>query len=220
MNLTELKTAIKSIIQDSAYDVELTSRINEAVLKVASGDMLPGRVELSPPLPDLYTTGTVDTVVDTGIADLPSDFNRDLFQVVNSDDDNIPIEPSFKKFLKRYPELETGSVEKVSVHGNRVLYRDIPASPESLVVHYYKTPTALSDSTDTPDCIPAHLHRKLIVSQVCKEIFDEIEDGVEDPKTNTRHHETQYGKGLLELETWVGVEKEPDYLDVTGDYCD
>ena len=108
MNLSEIKTAIQSIVDDSYWDTQLASMVNDAILKVATGDTLPGRYELSPPLPDLYTTDTVDTVVGVGIADLPSDFNRDLFQVVNSDDENIPIEPSFKKFLKQHVELDAG----------------------------------------------------------------------------------------------------------------
>ena len=219
MNLTQLTAAISKIIQDDDYDHEIADRINEAVLKIATGDMLPGRYELSPPLPDLYTTATVDTVVGAGIADLPDDFNRDLFQVVNSDEETITIEPSFKQFLKRYTEISTGDVFKVAAHGSKLLYRDVPAEAETLTVHYYKAPTELSDSTDTPSCIPAHLHRKLIVSHVCKDIFDEIEDGLDDPKINTQHHEKVYAQGLLELEVWAEAEKEPDYINTQGDYC-
>lgn len=219
MNLSQLTDAIQTVIQDSAYDFEITSRINEAVLKIATGDMLPGRHELTPPLPDLYTTGTVETVVSAGTANLPDDFNRDLFQVVDSSDNNIPIDPSFKAFLKRFPELSSGSVRRCAAHGGKLLYRDVPAEAAELTVHYYATPDTLVDETDEPSCIPAHFHRRLIVNLVCRDIFDEIEDGIEDPKTNTKHHDALYQRALLELEIWAGAEKEPDYIDDQTEYC-
>lgn len=220
MTLAELKAAIQSIVDDDDFNGDLTAMINEAILKVATGDMLPGRYELTPPLPDLYATSTVDTVVGAGITDLPTDYNRGLFQVVNSDDDNIYINPSFKGFLKRYTEIETGDVFGVAVHGSRLLYRDTPATAETLIIHYYEKPTTLSGDSDEPTCIPGHLQRKLIVHQVCKEIYDQIEDGIEGQKINTAHHERMYQQGLMDLELWAGAEKEPDYIETFGDYCD
>lgn len=219
MNLRELTTFIESVIQDSSYDSLIPTIINEAVLKIASGDKLPGKHELSPPLPDLYTVDTIDTTLLSGVADLPTNFNRDVIQVLNSDSEEIPIDPSVRKFLHRYPDQGGGSVFKCAVQGKRLLYRDIPTAAETLTIHYYKKPDTLAASTNEPDCIPVHLHRKLIVGYVCKEIFNEIEDGIEDPKTNTRHYETIYQTGLMELELAIDADDDPDYIDDQTEYC-
>jgi len=219
MNLTQLTDTITGIVQDSSFDSGVPSLINEAVLKIASGDMVPGKYELSPPLPDLYTVVTVDTTLSSGICDLPADFNRDVIQVLNSDDEEIPIMASARKFLHTFKEQDAGEVFKCAVQGNRLLYRDIPGTAETLTVHYYKTPETLTVGSDEPIEIPAHLHRKLIVGYACKEIFDLIEDGVEDPKTNTRHYEAMYQKGLVELEMAIGIDKDPIYHDTEIDYC-
>lgn len=219
MNFTELTDTIIEIIADSAFDSEVPALINEAVLKIASGDMVPGKYELTPPLPDLYTVGTIDTTLSSGICSLPDDFNRDLIQVLNSNSEEIPIMSSARRFLHTYKDQDAGDVKRCAVQGKRLLYRDIPATAETLTVHYYKTPTTLTETTDEPTEIPTHLHRKLIVGYVCKEIYDLIEDGIEDPKTNTKHYDAIYQKGLLELEMAIGIDKDPDYYIVEPDYC-
>ena len=219
MNLSQLTEAISGVIQDSSFDAVIGTLINEAVLKIAAGDMIPGKYELTPPLPDLYTVDTVDTELLTGICDLPDDFNRDVVQILNSSYEEIPIEPSVRKFLHKNKEQNAGAVYKCAVQGKRLLYRDIPAVAETLTVHYYKTPDLLAAGTDEPTWIPTHLHRKLIVGYVCKEIFDLIEDGIEDPKTNTKHYENIYQKGLMELEMAIGTDKDADYYETQTDYC-
>ena len=93
MNLESLVAAIEDIIQDTEYTEDMiVTMINEAVLKVATGDILPGKYQISPPLPDLYSTGDVLTVLGTGYLSLPADFNRDLFMVVDSSGDPVKIE--------------------------------------------------------------------------------------------------------------------------------
>lgn len=219
MNLSQLISTITDIIQDPAFDVSMPAMINEAVLKIASGDIIPGKNELTPPLPDLYTVDTIDTELLTGICDLPDDFNRDVIQVLNSANEEIQIVPSARKFLHKYTEQNSGAVDVCAVQGKRLLYRDIPAVAETLTVHYYRTPDLLVDGDDEPIEIPTHLHRKLIVGYVCKEAFDSIEDGIEGLKTNTNHYETMYQKGLMELEMAIGQDKDPMYYDTEVDYC-
>lgn len=219
MNLSQLAGAITGIIQDSSFDADITVLINEAVLKIATGDMIPGKYELTPPLPDLYTVGTVNTVLLNGICNLPSNFNRDVIQILNSAREEIPIEASARKFIHKNNEQNAGAVVRCAVQGKRLLYRDIPTVAETLTVHYYKTPGTLAADADEPTEIPIHLHRKLIIGYVCKEIFDQIEDGMEDPKTNTKHYETIYQKGLMELEMAIGTDKDVDYYETQPDYC-
>ena len=50
MNLESLVAAIEDIIQDTEYTEDMiVTMINEAVLKVATGDILPGKYQISPP---------------------------------------------------------------------------------------------------------------------------------------------------------------------------
>ncbi|WP_289020402.1 hypothetical protein [Desulfobacter postgatei] len=220
MNLTELTTAIRTIIQDSSYDSELTARINEAVTAVAYGDFLPGRVERTSPLPDLYATDTVTATISSSKVALPENFQRNCFLVLNSDGEEIKLMSGFNAFQRTYPKQVSGGIYRCCVNGSYLHYRDL--ADATLTVHYYKSPTDLSVSAPTLTCIPAHLHRKLIVSHVCKSIFDEIEDGIEGQKVNTNHYEGVYLAGLLELQEWIGEEKEAEFynLDYDGDRID
>lgn len=220
MEFSDLVSAVEKEIQDTSYTSDMIkSRINEAVLVIATGVFLPGKYEKSPPLPDLYTSGDIETTVSSGITDLPDDFNRDVIQVLNSDNDEIPINPSAKKFLHLNTDQDAGAVERCATMGKRLLYRGIPSAAETLTIHYYKNPETLEDDTDEPTEIPLTLHRELIVGHVCKKIYNEIEDGIEDPKTNTKHYEGVFQQGLLDLDLEIGTDEDPDYYDNQTDYC-
>lgn len=220
MNINALVDEIKKKIQDSSYtDTEIIARINEAVLAIATGVLLPDRREKSPPLPDLYATADITTTLASGVTDLPSTFNRDVIQVQNSNNDKIPINSSPRQFLNLNYNEDAGAVDKCSVLGSRLLYSGIPSTVETLTIHFYEKPGVLALDSDEPTEIPLHLHRNLIVGYVCKDIFDEIEDGIEDPKTNTRHYEAVFQSGLLGLEIELGTDGETDYYDDQTEYC-
>ena len=213
MTFQELINEVTNIVQDTAWsEAAIKSKLNQALIVVATGVMLPGKYQLSPPLPDLYTSTDIDTVAGVATCNLTSDFNRDVIQVVNSNGDKIPIEVSFRKFLSDYPEQQTGSVFKAAVIGNKLVYRDVPATAETLTVHYYKTPTALVNYSDAPSCLPALLHRPLLVGYVCKEIFSQIEDGIEGQKTNTGYWTQEFQQGLLDLDVLIPHDGDPMYV--------
>jgi len=216
MQLSELVTAVDDVVQDTAFtSTIIKALINEAVLKIATGDIVPGKYQITPPLPDLYETGDITTSA-TGNTALPATFNRDVTMVVNSDDEVIPIESSFRKFNKTYPELSSSEVFRCAVNGSTLYYRDVDI--EVLTVHFYKAPDTLTADADTPSEIPAVLHRKLIVGYVCREIFNKIEDGTEGQKINTKYYAGEYYSGLNDLEVLVGVDDDPDYYDNQTDY--
>ena len=213
MTLQELINEVTNIVQDTAWsEATIKSKLNQALVVVATGVMLPGKYQLSPPLPDLYTSTDIDTVAGVATCNLPSDFNRDVIQVVNSNGDKIPIEVSFRKFLSDYPGQESGSVFKAAVIGSKLAYRDVPATAEALTVHYYKMPTALVGYSDTPSCLPALLHRPLLVGYACKEIFGQIEDGIEGQKINTGYWTQEFQQGLLDLDVLIPHDGDPMYV--------
>jgi hypothetical protein len=213
MTFEELINEVTNIVQDTAWsEATIKSKLNNALIVVATGVMLPGKYQLSPPLPDLYTSTDIDTVAGVATCNLPSDFNRDVIQVVNSNGDKIPIEVSFRKFLSDYPGQESGSVFKVAVVGNKLVYRDVPATAETLTVHYYKNPSTLINYEDIPSCLPTLLHRPLLVGYACKEIFGQIEDGIEGQKINTGYWTQEFQQGLLDLDVLIPNDGDPMYV--------
>ena len=221
--LTQLTSAIESVIQDDSYD-DLTDRINDAVNSIAGGIRMPNG-ETSPPLPDLYSTTTVATTTNA-YADLPTDYQRGVFYVVDSSGDRI-LSPdggdyySFMLFLKtcRKKDLtETGSITKVCVKGKKLYYQGIPTASEDLVVMYYKIPDTLVGDSDEPEGIPAHLQKRLIKHYVCKEIFGEgLEDGAEARGVGTNYHTNKFFEAMIDLIDFIGIDAEPEYYGSDND---
>lgn len=213
MTFEELIDEVIAIIQDTAWtEPIIESKLNQALMVVATGVMLPGKHQLSPPLPDLYTSDDIDTTAGVAICNLPSNFNRDVIQIVNANGEEIPIEKSFRKFLSDCPEQASGSVFMAAVSGSKLVYRNVPDTAETLTVHYYKLPATLTHDEDIPNCLPIALHRPLMVGYVCKEIFSQIEDGIEGQKVNTEYWAREFQQGLLDLEVLVIHDGEPMYI--------
>ncbi|MCK5581919.1 MAG: hypothetical protein KAJ18_11680 [Candidatus Omnitrophica bacterium] len=212
MNLFQMRDVVEDIISNSDYDpTRINAFINEGVQAVATGVILPGRFDLSPPLPDLYTTDTVDTDANSFVS-LPADFNRDVVIVKDSNSNKIPIISSFQNFLHLYKE-ETGSVDKCSINGSILHYRGIPSSPETLTVNYYSTPATLIADDDIPTDIPLVLHRQLIVGYALKEIYNEIELGMEGRKVDMKNYEEIFNQGLVRLRQLIPEDSLPDFYE-------
>jgi len=221
MDFSELTLEVNSIIQDNSWTEEMIEDLlNRALIAVSSGIILPGKFQLSPPLPALYSTGTVQTILDSGSCPLPANFNRELIQVVNPKFEDIPINTSFVSFLKNNPKQEAGQVRIVARNGLNLLYRDLPSSIETLTVHYYSQPTKMVLSGDIPDCIPEGLHKSLLVGYVCANIFNQIEDGIEGQKVNTIFWQKEFQYGLTNLEFLIEKDSLPDYYDDINERID
>lgn len=218
MTRAELIADIQSVVQDGAWtSAKIAALLNAALMRIAIGQMIPGKHQITPPLPDLYTVDTVNTVTGSGSCDLPDDFNRGLTMVVDSGGNEIRIEPSFTKFLQRYGKVVSeGSVYVCSRSGKTLLYRDSPSTAETLTVHYYCDPTLMTTDSMSPDCIPDHLQWALLGGYTCMKIFEQIEDGIEGAKINTAYWTREFQQGLLELETAIGIDGSPEiYEDMT-----
>jgi len=165
--LSSLTAAIQGIIQDDSY-TDLAARINDAVNNIAGGIRMPDGTT-SPPLPDMYLTATISTTTDAYV-DLPDNYQRGLFYVVDSSGDRI-LPPdggnyySFMLFLNHCYKrdlTEEGSVISVCVKGKKLYYQGIPSAAEDLFISYYGKPTEMVENTDEPDGIPDHLQVRLI----------------------------------------------------------
>lgn len=215
--LLTLTAAIHSVIQDDSY-TDYPDRINDAVNNIAGGVRMPDGTT-SPPLPDLYTSATISTTVNA-YADLPANYQRNLFYVVDSSGDRI-LPPkggnyySFVLFLNaciKRDLTETGSVERVCVKGNKLYYQGIPSASEDLTAMYYKSPTVMVGDADKPEGVPDHLQIRLIKHYVCKEIFGEgLEDGAEARGVGTKYHTEKFYSAMIDLIDFIGVDAEPEY---------
>ncbi len=218
MNFGELAAEVLGVVDVAIYtEAVVKTLINEAVYVVASGRMYGRRFRLSPPLPNLYTTASVETVVDDGVLTLPTNYNRDVIQVINTSSASIPVLPSLRGFLKLNPGQPAGPVSQCSVQGNRLFYRDIPAAAETLTVHYYKNPTTLAVDADIPDCIPVQLHRPLIISYVCREIYNKVEMGLDGPKVDTLAYDAIFQEGLVQLQVLLPPDGNPVYYETESE---
>lgn len=214
-----LTARIRRIIQDDYYtSADILALLNQGQREVAGGVTYDLRLPPTPPLPDLLTQANVSASASTAYVALPSDFHRNLFHVVDSDDWIKEINHSWIDFLKSYPGLdESGTVAQVCVRGNRLYFQ--PRQNTTLTIHYNRRPTDMSASDDEPDGIPWHLQERVLVSYVCRELFDEIEDGIEGQKVNFQKWNATFEASMAELYRYLGPpDGEPDFTDDDEDY--
>jgi len=214
--LAEMVSLVQGIIQDGSFTTTtIKSYINRGLKKIAGGTALPDNPNvLTLPLPELFTIGTVSTVADTAYLSMPAGYQRDLVFCANSLGTQVRLLNSFLQFASRYPLLDnTGSyVEIAAQKGNRLYYQPIPTTVEALTVHYYAAPTTLALDTDTPSCLPDHLHEDLLVNYALMELNKLVEDGQDGGAPNTMRFTSLFYSAVKELENWNPIDAEPVYF--------
>ena len=132
---------------------------------------------------------------------MPTNFQRDLQFAASSNGAEIDIEDSFISFSETYPLLnQIGSITSVIEKGNNFYYQGIPSTPENVTIHYYRYPIPMDAIADTPDGIPSHLQRSLLVNYTAWKIYELIEDGIEGPGPNTQRYMELFYRALKTLE--------------------
>jgi hypothetical protein len=207
MTVAEIEKRVLRLVRDSSYEGGVLEFINDGIEFIAGNKNL-GTLE---------TSGTVTCSTDSDNVDLPDDYMRNVYHV--SDGDNLIGTPQhyhdFARFLRYHQDLTSeGSVFDVCVKGNSLYY----ASREDidLTVRYFKKPTELTKRSDTPSCIPSQLHR-LLVYYCAWQIFDEIEDGIDDPKTNMHAYESKFFGMLPEIDQYCIDIASPEYIQDEAD---
>lgn len=215
MRTAEILARALRIIQDSSYDLtgDLLPLLNEGLEVVAA------RVRL----PDLFTSAELDTAADGDyMVNMPDDFHAHFVQAYNKVSGRaVHVYKSHTQLTLKFPGLtEEGSVTHAALAGSRLYYQPAPQDPETLRVFYYEKPPQITFSGDpvvydpaTITCIPSAFHGKLLVNYICREIFGEIEDGLEGAKVNWNTHNKLFEEGLEQLEEFVGIAQgEPEYV--------
>jgi len=206
--LSVLRDEVILLVDDAAVatDAIVDSKLNEGLGDVA------GRVLL----PNLETNDTIDTDSNNNVS-MPDDFHRHLSPWAHSTTHNrrIKVYKSLPQLLKWFGTIDlAGSVCGIARQGASIYYQRIPASAETIMLNYFKYPTTMSADTDEPDCLPAHLHSKLLVNYACWQLFKRIEDGVEGEGASTTRHKADYIEAVAELIYFIGptsdVPEEPE----------
>jgi hypothetical protein len=218
---SQLIAEVQRIVQDStAYPADVVlSFLNLALNDVSAWDNINPELGLvgNVLLPALETNDEVTTDVATTdpvhdanpFVDLPADYQKNLYQVTFVDQTLITkIWPDMRSFLEEWNGdlTHSGPVEDVVIVGSKLYYQPIPETATDLTLWYYAKPTPLAqhdpadaETDDIPSCIPVEFHRDLLVNYALKEIYDEIEDGLEGPKVNTLNYRAKYQQGLQRL---------------------
>ena len=204
MKLSEIKTEVENLIQDSSFESSLEDYINQAI--IYAGAMVD--------IPELKGITTVDTVVEqayVALTGLTGGFSGKLRRVKNSDGDAIVIYSDLGLLMDNYPTMvEEGGVEAVALEGSTLWYQKIPEAEETLTCLYYRNPSTLSADTEIPSDFPTHLHRNLFVHGTAWMIYDQIEDDVDSNKVNTKSQfwlsfdESNKHSGIVKLREWIG----------------
>lgn len=199
MQFQSMVERVLDIVQDPSIDEsEVKDLLNEGIEHAAA--------VIPVPLPSLETTEEVDTDTSLPYVDLPEEYHRDLYFCFNTTlRRRVIVQPSFELFSVKYPTLdESMNVMDVAVRGLLLYYQGIPVLSQTLRIHFFQRPPLLVDNEDEPTCLPNHLHRKLLVSYACKELFNKIEDGVDGIKVNANFYGKEWEEGKKALIAWVG----------------
>jgi hypothetical protein len=223
--LSTLVSSIEDILQDPAYPPErLIDRINDALQHIAGGIRMPDG-QTSPPLPDLYSYGVVNTSTTLPYVSLPADYQRKVSLVYL--DGKYRINPprggdyyAFKLFTNQISNkgfAETGTIYRVAIKGKNIYYQGIPAVSTTIGVHYYKKPDILALDGDEPEGIPEHLAGGLIKHYVIMNIFGEaVEDGQDNTGIGNKYHAGKFYAYMTDLLDYIGIDGEPEYYGSGG----
>ena len=178
-------------------------------------------------LPDLKSSDTVATDTNPYVS-VPSDAGNVFHKKKNSlffvssaaRDGEVNIFESWIKFLEKWPTLdEAGDVQDVIVVGGKLYYQPIPATADTLTLHFFRKPVSMvgTDRDAEPDGIPDDLQEDLLVSFACWDIFSEKEDeGGGTPETDK--YRARFAGAIAELVAFAGPkDQRPDYYDHNED---
>lgn len=204
MNRLQIRTEIENIIQDDSFsETTLNEYIDQAILYTGA----------NVDIPELKGIDTVDTVLSqayTTLSSLTGGFSGKLRRVKDSNKNHISIVSDLGLIMDTYPLMaEEGDVEVVALEGSTLWYQKIPAEVMTLTCLYYRNPAILSSDSESPSDFPTHLHRQLFVHGSAWIIYDQIEDGIDGEKVNTKGQfwhsfdERNRHSGIVKLREWI-----------------
>lgn len=156
------------------------------------------------------SAGEEVTIANDGPSDipLPTNFQRNLFYCYSLTN-TMPVDVYKSRVLlqRDVGRLDvSGRIIGVTRYGNRLYYQRIPSTTEQLQISFYKQPTAMTDQTSTPDCLPEEFASQLLINYADWRIWEQIEQDVSGEKGNTAYYKGLFEATLAELELEIGPE--------------
>ena len=215
MQASKIVAAVASNTLSPDHDNDdILDIINRGLIEIAGGgDRQHGNAELAP-LPDLFTSDTVTLTAGDTVVDLPDDFQRNVTRVVYAGE-TLSMYANMNKFLDAM-ESSSGDLCGCCVKGKRLWVGPAQSSDVILTVYYHSLPDELQivdydagppevEAVDSiPSCLPDHLQFPLLYHYASKEIFSEIEQGLDGAMPDTLKHDALYQKALTDLERFIG----------------
>ena len=205
MTVSDLIDAIlaKTLSPDH-QETQVLAILNRGMVEIAGGgDRMHGEAKLAP-LPDLFATDTVTLTGGDSYVAMPTDYQRGLV-IVKWGDEELKRADDHIRFIREYGG-ETGNPEAYSLKGTSLWVGPTPSDDTELTVYYYRLPTAL-EAEDTITELPESLQYKLLFNYACREIYSDIEQGIEGANPDTTKHDMLYQRALTDLERLIGAEE-------------
>ena len=195
MDLGSLIAKVQDAVQDTsvATTSAATNWINDGLREASF------RVDFAA----LRTNDTVATVVDTTYASLPSNYQRELYFLVNTTTGiRMTIYPTLQDILTFYPLLDQEDMDAVMAavdEGNRLYYQAVPETAQNLQLYYYRNPDTLTADADVPEAIPSHLHEDTLVPYAAYRGWDLIEQAMNEKKTNSASYLARFELAIIRV---------------------
>ncbi|MHC4310882.1 MAG: phage adaptor protein [Planctomycetota bacterium] len=186
-------------IDDRSYTYDtILDKLNQGLRRIAGKHLLP----------DLETITNVDTDANVNNIRLPRDYQRNLrWAHSTTHNRRIKIYPSTVQLFRWFNMLDqTGRIVGLAIKGRHLYYQRVPSSSETIRLNYWRYPERIDMRTEKVDVLPEHLVEPLLVSYACREIFEEIEDGIDGQKVNTTYYDKKYTEAEGELSELLGPE--------------
>ena len=208
MSLATLRDEVVSTMFDSSTDTdEVDALINEGLLATAEIILLP-KCEAS---------AVIDTVVGENRSALPTNYHRNLFRAKGPDGADLDVYATIALLEDHYEVADSNgiisndvcAVTVVGSTGDAILtadelydlfYTPSPVSIVSVPVRYYRKPIPLIEDKQEPFEIPAPYRSKILANYARWRLFDNVEDGIDGAKANTRRYENLFKEAVATLE--------------------
>lgn len=217
MNVAELRSKVKSAIQDESFtDAFILAAFNKCLGELASVYTLP----------DLLTYDILSCPVGKFTVDMPDDYLKGLDFAYNlTKDTKVSVVKALATFLAKFPALDAGPpVSHICAQGKILYFQGKPVNEEKLRIFYVRSPQKMTGDYYEPEAVPDHLHEDLFVNYGAAACFNLIEDGMEGAKINFNKYTSLYQQAQVKLEQFLGIPPEsPDFIatgaeSIAGDF--
>lgn len=205
MKTTELIERVMQITLSPDHDEDdILDILNAGLLDIAGGGDRQHGNALIAPLPDLFTKDTVTVTAGSETTAMPATFHRGLARL-SFNRAGLKRYDSAMALLLRYEDAAAGEPEAYALLGNTLWVRPIPTVKTTLTAYFTRRPEALTRlDTSVPEGLPEHLQKRLLVHYACREIWSDIEQGLDGNTPETLKHDALFMRALTDLERFIG----------------